>query len=452
MYKVVAMSDAESESEYTDHSKSPILGRTLKPAKRRVRVRKRGSRKNKFQGTNRRRKYLCLAVAALAIICLLAVFISISDNNNTDNYRTSVREGATESTAFPRRKTKSIALLNFQRDKEPTFHNLRNNCSVTIWDAAQLEDSRSYDAIVINSTLDDILSGRELINVNPNDSLIIFGSDKPLQYSNSGNISLANSHLRIYDKIFSYSLKSDFIYQPFKIWRKNDSKIMSPNLQPEWDAPQANFTSQQLRNFRYESVLDSSPLALTILNGPCHVARKELIERITQNMDVHTYGECGEYSCGEDLCKYIPRSRGNKTYKFFLAFEEELCEDYVGESFFKALGFSLLPVVFGGANYTRFAPPNSYINARDYASIRELTEYLLYLDQNPEEHIKYFTWQEKYYLLETPYDFRDICEYLTNADKVKLELDALKATNTTIAGWLNENKCRPYELPEAWTS
>ncbi|MBH0213558.1 hypothetical protein GH794_15790, partial [Listeria monocytogenes] len=89
---------------------------------------------------------------------------------------------------------------------------------------------------------------------------------------------------------------------------------------------------------------------------------------------------------------------------------------------------------------------------RDYASIRELTEYLLYLDQNPEEHIKYFTWQEKYYLLETPYDFRDICEYLTNADKVKLELDALNATNTTIAGWLNENKCRPYELPEAWTS
>uniref|UniRef100_A0A0K8U973 Fucosyltransferase n=1 Tax=Bactrocera latifrons TaxID=174628 RepID=A0A0K8U973_BACLA len=157
-------------------------------------------------------------------------------------------------------------------------------------------------------------------------------------------------------------------------------------------------------------------------------------------------------SCGEDLCKFIPHSRGNKTYKFFLAFEEELCEDYVGENFFKALGFSLLPVVFGGANYTRFVPPNSYINARDFASIRELADYLLYLDQNPEEHIKYFTWQEKYYLQETPYDLWDICEYLQNADKVKLEIDALRATNTTIAGWINENRCRPYELPETWTT
>nr|XP_014091802.2 uncharacterized protein LOC106618538 [Bactrocera oleae] len=449
MYKVVAMSDAESESEYTDHSHRPILGKAQLSTKRRFRVRKRKSRKKKFQGTHRRRKYICLAIAALVTIFLLAAFISISDNNNSNNNGTSAYEEAAVSTPSSRRRTKSIAVLNRQRNDVPLFGGY---CSVTLSNNTQLKDSRSFDAVVINSTLDNILSGRDLINVNADHSLIIFCTDKPLQFSNSSNISLANSHLRIYDKIFSYSLKSDFVYQPYKIVRRNDSRIMSPTLQPHWDVPQATFESHISRNLFYESVIDSSPLALAILNRPCQVARKELIERITQNMDVHTYGECGEYSCDEGSCKFVPHSRGNKTYKFFLAFEEELCEDYVSESFFKALNGSMLPVVFGGANYTRFAPPNSYINARDYASIRELTEYLLYLDQNPEEHIKYFTWYERYYVRGYSYDLQDICEYLKKADKVKLKVDALKATNTTIASWLNENMCQPYELPETWTS
>lgn len=112
----------------------------------------------------------------------------------------------------------------------------------------------------------------------------------------------------------------------------------------------------------------------------------------------------------------------------------------------------MLPVVFGGANYTRFAPPNSYINARDYASIRELTEYLLYLDQNPEEHIQYFIWHERYKIRPNEYELQDICEYLKNADIVQIKANTLKTTNTKTVSWLNENMCRPYELPETWTS
>lgn len=293
MYKAVDMSDADSESEYSDNSKNPILGRTQLPTKRRIPVRAHKSIKNKFQGTHRRRKHICLAIAALVIMFLLVAFISINDNNNSNNNgRNKHEEGEVNA---HRRSEKSIAVLNWQRGEVPRLNSIISYCPVILRNTTLLEGSQSYGAVVINSTLDNILSGRDLTNVSSNDSIIIFGTNKPLQFSNSSNISLANSHLRIYDKIFSYSLKSDFIWQPYKIVRRNDSMVMSPTLQPHWDASKANFASHVSRNFFYESVMESSPLALAILNRPCHGARKVLIERITQNMDVHTYGECGEY-------------------------------------------------------------------------------------------------------------------------------------------------------------
>ena len=45
-----------------------------------------------------------------------------------------------------------------------------------------------------------------------------------------------------------------------------------------------------------------------------------------------------------------------------------------------------MPVVLGGANYERFAPPNSYINVADFDSPKHLANYLIYLDQHPVSH------------------------------------------------------------------
>jgi hypothetical protein len=34
------------------------------------------------------------------------------------------------------------------------------------------------------------------------------------------------------------------------------------------------------------------------------------------------------------------------------------------------------------ADYTQYAPPNSYVNVADFATIKELADYLLLLDKN----------------------------------------------------------------------
>lgn len=56
----------------------------------------------------------------------------------------------------------------------------------------------------------------------------------------------------------------------------------------------------------------------------------------------------------------------------------------------------MIPVVYGGANYSHFAPPKSYINANDFETVKDLADYLKYLTVNPKEYIKYFWWK-KYY-------------------------------------------------------
>jgi len=53
---------------------------------------------------------------------------------------------------------------------------------------------------------------------------------------------------------------------------------------------------------------------------------------------------------------------------YYCSFENSICDDYVTEKFFKVLGYNIVPIVLGGANYYKIAPNKSYINVRDFES------------------------------------------------------------------------------------
>lgn len=57
-----------------------------------------------------------------------------------------------------------------------------------------------------------------------------------------------------------------------------------------------------------------------------------------------------------------------RDYKFYLAFENSVCVDYVTEKFWNALAFNVLPVVLGGADYQHMVPNTSYIDVRNFKS------------------------------------------------------------------------------------
>ncbi len=71
----------------------------------------------------------------------------------------------------------------------------------------------------------------------------------------------------------------------------------------------------------------------------------------------------------------------DRDYKFYLSFENSLCEQYSTEKFWRRLGEPVVPVVMSRGHLQRTAPPHSHINVEDFASPKALAEYLLYLDQ-----------------------------------------------------------------------
>ena len=123
--------------------------------------------------------------------------------------------------------------------------------------------------------------------------------------------------------------------------------------------------------------------------------RDVLVATLQRYIPVDVFGGCSKRPC-PDSPELSCRDYLGHNYKFYLAFENSLCDDYVTEKFFLAYSHNMVPITFGWANYSLFGPPGSYINALDYDSVEDLAKHLLYLDQHDDEYLKYFSWTGKY--------------------------------------------------------
>ena len=134
------------------------------------------------------------------------------------------------------------------------------------------------------------------------------------------------------------------------------------------------------------------------------------IRHLRKFIPIDIYGGCAKYFHQPNLkVRDCPRNDSGRpapqcksrlqNYKFILAFENMNCVDYITEKYWcTPLELGLVPVVMGGADYKGLAIPGSYINVLDFSSLKELAEYLLYLDKNDEEYNKYFEWKKQYKL------------------------------------------------------
>ena len=103
----------------------------------------------------------------------------------------------------------------------------------------------------------------------------------------------------------------------------------------------------------------------------------------------------GEDRCPRDQNGAVCYNIVESEYKFYLAFENSICDEYVTEKFFEMIGRNIIPVVLGGADYASIAPPHSYINAMDYTP-HQLADYLMQLDANDTLYTEYFWWKPHY--------------------------------------------------------
>lgn len=128
--------------------------------------------------------------------------------------------------------------------------------------------------------------------------------------------------------------------------------------------------------------------------------RWEYAMELRKYVAIDIYGTCGNLTCpkkkedpGENVKCFTEIDR---THRFFLAFENAFCKDYITEKVVTAMNSNMVPVVLGNVPYSDLLPPHSFIDVRDFRGPRHLGKYLDYLMHNDKEYLKYFDYKKQY--------------------------------------------------------
>ncbi|KYR00801.1 hypothetical protein DLAC_02854 [Tieghemostelium lacteum] len=125
--------------------------------------------------------------------------------------------------------------------------------------------------------------------------------------------------------------------------------------------------------------------------------RLQYVEEMMNHIRVDSYGKCLNNIQMEET--NVGNSRTNKNlviqkYKFYLAFENSLCENYITEKALDCLIYGVVPVIMAHPQALKLMPEGSYIFVGDFNSSKSLAQYLKYLDENDKEYEKYFQWRK----------------------------------------------------------
>ncbi|XP_071109350.1 alpha-(1,3)-fucosyltransferase C-like [Haliotis cracherodii] len=113
--------------------------------------------------------------------------------------------------------------------------------------------------------------------------------------------------------------------------------------------------------------------------------RERYVEQLRRHITVDVYAACGESNASHaGLTSFMTLQQ---KYKFYLAFEKDLCVDFITDELFQTFHTDIIPVVRSGAQYGTLFPHGTYINTADYAGPADLARYLLSLETNVTEYV-----------------------------------------------------------------
>ena len=151
----------------------------------------------------------------------------------------------------------------------------------------------------------------------------------------------------------------------------------------------------------------------------CGKQRDKLVTKLMEYIPVHVYGGCARKFSQNRTCYRMDKNclETLRRYKFYLAFENANCVDYISEKYWiTSLQNNIVPVVLGGGNYSNrnLAVPGSFINVMDFKTVKDLADYLVMLDRNDTAYNEYFSWKDLYYVDVPPSWTCQMCAMLNN--------------------------------------
>ena len=183
-------------------------------------------------------------------------------------------------------------------------------------------------------------------------------------------------------------------------------------------------------------IADKTSLAIWIVSHcVTNSERERYVAVLNRTAPIDVYGDC----VGKELNVGQVKELMIKKYRFYLAFENSLCDDYVTEKLFKTFSLNIVPVVLGNVDYASILPPHSYIDVRDYGSARDLGRYLNYLSTNSTAYAEYFAWKKRYVCFNgvpTPSPACRLCQYLNTNYGVKTKVKSISEF------WSRKRRCK----------
>ena len=268
---------------------------------------------------------------------------------------------------------------NFKRNDERNYLKKHgcpvSNCRLTL--NQDVEALKYSDIVVFHSR--DMMDGATLRSLSDTERRngqiwVYFTSENPLNSQSDA----------LYDDLFDWTMTY-----------KHSSDIWLPYARYYPHKP-----SKQIRT----NYAKTKSKLVAWLVSSCGNIRDRVVYELQQHLKLEVAGKCSSgfsntFSCDtdEDCDAKIHE------YKFYLAFENQYCDEYVTEKYwYKGIRNGVVPIVLGAGPYLdkRVAIPGSYIDALDFKTVADLAAYIKYLDTNDTAYNEYFKWKENYKLWE----------------------------------------------------
>ncbi|CAF1259618.1 unnamed protein product [Rotaria sordida] len=199
-----------------------------------------------------------------------------------------------------------------------------------------------------------------------------------------------------------------------------DYYLSSPNNQ-------STFNTRKEFSFRKNRIL------WFVSNCNTRTKRNEIAENLKKYFHIDQYGKCSNLPIKDNFEQLL------FNYKFYLAFENAYCRDYITEkAFYNSLAHGSIPIVLGPneENYKNILPPNSFIHIDQFKNLKNLADRLDHVSNNIDIFSFYHQWRIDYRLLTWKSNyfiddrFCDLC--------IKLHDDLTPKSYLNFSRWLNQ--------------
>lgn len=290
--------------------------------------------------SGRRRLYRLLKITTLVIFKVLILCIRESCGIREDIYYIFLWTNP-KHTPFTYFKTGQ----EYFTEKKCLFQNCFISNTVS-----DLSNVTNYDAILFNAMSLKKNPFHKLPNIRAENQKYVLVSSK-----SSTAYPITDRYNNFFNWTWTYKLNSDINFAYIAIRDKHAKHIIGPKKEMYWmDKDDMKRTSKKIKS----RLKNKSKAAAWIVSNCDTVSQygryikilKKELHRHKHVVDI--FGPCGNKKCSHNSLHNCFALLELKYY-FYLAFEDSLAEDYVTNQVLTALYHYTVPVVFGGANYTR---------------------------------------------------------------------------------------------------